>query len=469
VTARLDDAVAIAGEVRAGNTSAVAVAERALAAIDAGDDTINSFTGVVAERALADARRIDGLIEAGVDPGPLAGAPFAVKNLFDVAGEVTVAGSKISAEDPPAAADAEAVARLRDAGGVLIGMLNMDEYAYGFTTENAHYGACHNPCDLARVAGGSSGGSAAAVAAGFVPLTLGSDTNGSVRVPAALCGVFSLRPTHGRISSRGMLPFCDTLDDVGAFAASVRDLAVSFAILHGYDPADPISVDRPREPAAELDAGLDAGLDGLRLAVADGYFARGGAPPALAVVDELAEALGVSARISIPHAAEARAAAMVITATEGAQLHLDSLRRRPGDFDPMTRDRFLAGALAPARAYLQAQEFRRWLRPRTRALFDTVDVILAPATPFAAPLIGQREAEVDGRTVQTQPYLGVYTQPVSFAGLPVLTIPAGTVDGLPLGVQLIATHFAEATLLRVAAELERRGLARPAEAVTPWR
>jgi aspartyl-tRNA(Asn)/glutamyl-tRNA(Gln) amidotransferase subunit A len=135
----------------------------------------------------------------------------------------------------------------------------------------------------------------------------------------------------------------------------------------------------------------------------------------------------------------------------------------------MTRDRLLAGALAPARAYLQAQALRRWFRARMRVLFETVDVVLAPATPFVAPLIGQREAQVDGRTVATQPYLGVYTQPISFAGLPVLTVPAGTVDGLPLGVQLIATHFAEATLLRVGAELERRGLARAAEALTPWR
>ncbi|HEY5199227.1 MAG TPA: AtzE family amidohydrolase [Solirubrobacteraceae bacterium] len=460
-----DDAVGIAGQVRAGAISAVAVAERALGAIAAGDDVVNSFTGVLAGRALADARRVDELVAAGIDPGPLAGVPFAVKNLFDVAGEVTVAGSKISADDPPASADAEAVRRLSQAGAVLVGLLNMDEYAYGFTTENAHYGACHNPFDLTRVAGGSSGGSGAAVAAGFVPLTLGSDTNGSVRVPAAVCGVFGLKPTYGRVSCRGMLPFCDTLDVVGALAPSVRDLAVSFAVLHGYDPDDPVSADRPREEAVDL----GAGIDGLRLAVADGYFARGGSPEALAAVSDLADALGVSERITIPHAREARAAAMVITATEGAQLHLASLRSRPADFDPMTRDRFLAGALAPARAYLQAQEFRVAFRERMRALLQTVDVILAPATPFPAPVVGQREAIVDGARVLTQPYLGVYTQPISFAGLPVLSIPVTTVGGLPLGVQLIGGHFAERTLLRVAAELEERGLARMASAVTPWR
>ncbi|MGI8803800.1 MAG: AtzE family amidohydrolase [Solirubrobacteraceae bacterium] len=329
----------------------------------------------------------------------------------------------------------------------------MDEYAYGFTTENAHYGACRNPFDTDRVAGGSSGGSGAAVAAGLVPLTLGSDTNGSVRVPAALCGVWSLKPTYGRVSCRGMLPFCETLDTVGALAASVRDLAVSFELLRDGGP-----------PAGDP----GPGIDGLRLAVADGYFARGGTPAALETVGELAEALGVTRRITLPHAAEARAAAMVITATEGAHTHLASLRARPADFDPMTRDRFLAGALVPARAYLQAQRLRAWLTGRMRAVFRDVDVVLAPATPFAAPRVGQREAVVDGETVLTQPYLGVYTQPISFAGLPVLTVPVRRVDGLPLGVQLIAAHDAEATLLRVGAELEARGLANAAE-LTSWR
>jgi AtzE family amidohydrolase len=439
----MTDAVAIADEVRAGRLTAVAATERALAAIAARDAAVNSFTTVLADRARDDARRIDEQLAAGIDPGPLAGAPFAVKNLFDVAGEVTVAGSKISADDAPADADAVAIERLTRAGAVLVGMLNMDEYAYGFTTENFHYGPCRNPFDTDRVAGGSSGGSGAAVAADLVPLTLGSDTNGSVRVPSALCGVFGLKPTYGRVSCDGMLPFCPTLDVVGTLGRSVRDLAVSFDLLV--------------DDAAVVDG--ERGLDGLRLAVADGYFARGGAPAALAAVAGLADALGVSATVTLPHATEARAAAMVITATEGAHLHLESLRRRPGDFDPMTRDRFLAGALVPAHVYLQAQHFRYWFRARMREVFRSVDVVLAPATPFTAPLIGQREAVVDGETVLTQPYLGVYTQPLSFAGLPVLTVPVGTSEGMPLGVQLVAAHFGEATLLRVGAELEARGLA----------
>jgi AtzE family amidohydrolase len=459
------DAVGIAAELRAGNLSAVAATERALAAIAAGDDAVNSFTCVLADQALADARRVDERIAAGVHPGPLAGVPFAVKNLFDVAGEVTVAGSRISAADPPADADADAVARLRRAGAVLIGMLNMDEYAYGFTTENAHYGACRNPFDLDRVAGGSSGGSGAAVAAGFVPLALGSDTNGSVRVPAALCGVFGLKPTYGRVSCRGMFPFCATLDHVGVLATSVRDLALSFELLDGNGAGDGTSADLPREPASDA----AAGIEGLRLAVADGYFTRGGTADALDAVSELADALAVTRRVTLPGAAEARAAAMLITATEGAQLHLGSLRTRPGDFDPMTRDRFLAGALVPARVYVQAQRYRQWFRERMREVFRAVDVVLAPATPFPAPLVGQREEIVDGDTVLTQPYLGVYTQPLSFAGLPVLTVPVSTVQGLPLGVQLVAAHDCEATLLRVAAELEARGLAAVPEPALRWR
>ncbi len=474
------DGVATAAAVRAGSVRAAAVAEQALAAIAAGDGEINSFTSVLAERARADAARVDAVVAGGRDPGPLAGVPVAVKNLFDIAGIVTVAGSRISAEDPPAVADAPVITRLCDAGAVLVGALNMDEYAYGFTTENSHYGACHNPHDRARVAGGSSGGSGAAVAAGFVPLAMGSDTNGSVRVPATLCGVFGLKPTFGRITRRGMYPFCPSLDHVGLLARSVRDLAVSFDALQGHDPLDPASSARAPEPTT---GGLVRGIEGLRLAVADGYFARGGLPEAHQAVTELAEALGVHRRITIPEAGRARSAAMVITASEGAHVHRADLRRRAQDFDPMTRDRFLAGALVPASAYLLAQRFRRWYQAEvTRALTGT-DVFLAPATPFPAPLIGQREVVVDGETVLTQPYLGCFTQPLSFIGLPVVTVPVllaashdGDADGrgrggsgLPLGVQLVAAPFREAALLRVAAELERRGVCRVVAPVPSWR
>jgi AtzE family amidohydrolase len=303
------------------------------------------------------------------------------------------------------------------------------------------------------------------VAAGFVPLTLGSDTNGSVRVPAALCGVLGLKPTYGRISRRGMFPFCPSLDHVGVIGRSARDLAMSFDVLHGHDPGDPASSDRPYGPTARQ---LDRGIEGLRLALAGGYFARGGHPEALDAVAALAEALGVEDRVTFPEAGRARSAAMVITASEGAQAHLADLRRRPGDFDPMTRDRFLAGALLPASAYLNAQRFRRWFRAEAARVLASTDVVLAPTTPFPAPLIGQREAIVDGEVVLTQPYLGAYTQPLSFVGLPVLSVPVAGGSALPLGVQLIAAPFREAAVLRVAAELERRGLCVVPEAVPRW-
>ncbi len=230
--------------VRAGSRPALGVVEATLDRIARFDPLLNCFTAILAERARAAAARIDALIAAGRDPGPLAGVPFAAKNLFDIAGLTTLAGSKILADNPPATRDAFAVAQLESAGAILVGALNMDEFAYGFTTQNTHYGATRNPHDCARTAGGSSGGSAAAVAAGLVPLTLGTDTNGSVRVPAALCGVFALKPSFARLSRRGVYPFVDSLDHVGVFARSVRDLTVAYDVLQGRDSEDPHQADR---------------------------------------------------------------------------------------------------------------------------------------------------------------------------------------------------------------------------------
>ncbi len=376
------DGVGLSAAVRVGRVSARAVAEAALAQIATRGPAVNAFTTVLAEQARADADRVDAAIAAGGDAGPLAGLPFAVKDLFDVAGITTLAGSKINRERPPAIRDAHAVAALRRARAVLVGALNMDEYAYGFTTENSHYGPVRNPHDPARVAGGSSGGSGAAVGAGLVPLTLGSDTNGSVRVPASLCGVFGLKPTYGRVSCAGTTLFASSFDHVGALGRSIRDLTAAFDLLQGPDAEDPVCSTRPAEPCLAI---LENGVAGLRIAVLDGHFSRGGEPEAFAAVDLVAAALGVSRRVTIPEAHRARAAAMVITAAEGANVHLADLKRRPQDFDPLTRDRFLAGALLPAAVYVQAQRFRAWYRARVAELFAEVDVLLAPTTPCPAP------------------------------------------------------------------------------------
>ena len=242
------DASTLAAEVRSGRLRASDMVAAYLQKIEQLDPQLSCFTAVTAHSAREQASELDRRIAAGKDPGLLAGVPFAVKILFDVAGLTTVAGSKIHAENPPAARDATAVDRLKKAGAILVGVLNMDEYAYGFTTENSHYGPTRNPHDLERVAGGSSGGSAAAVAADLVPLSLGSDTNGSIRVPASFCGVFGLKPTYGRISRAGALLFSESLDHVGPFTRSVRDLACAFDVLHGPDPLDPVCSRRPPEP-----------------------------------------------------------------------------------------------------------------------------------------------------------------------------------------------------------------------------
>jgi len=433
-------ATAIAGAVRSGRLSARAVTEDHLARIAVHDPRLNCFTDVTAARARAEADAVDRMIAAGADPGPLAGVPIAVKNLFDIAGVVTRAGSKIRRGEAPATEDAPLLARLVGAGAVLLGALNMDEFAYGFTTENAHDGPTRNPHDPSRSAGGSSGGSAAAVAAGLAAITLGSDTNGSIRLPAALCGVFGLKPTYGALSNAGTVPFVASLDHFGPFARSVDDLSLAFALM-----AD-------RDGAAAAD-------DPCRIAVLDGWFAETCPADVRAVVMRAAAALGAVEHAILPEAGRARAAAFCITAAEGGALHLPSLRRCPEDFDPATRPRLMAGALLPSMVVEAAQRFRAWFAAEARALFERFDALLAPASPCAAPLLGQTSLLLNGRTVPLRPNLGLYTQPISFIGLPVVLAPIDQAGGLPLGVQIITAPGREATALGLARRLELAGIA----------
>ena len=378
--------------------------------------------------------------------------PFAAKNLFDIAGVTTLAGSKINADNAPATRDATAVARLRTAGAVLVGALNMDEYAYGFSTENTHYGPTRNPHDPSRIAGGSSGGSAAAVAADLVPLSLGTDTNGSIRVPAALCGVFGLKPTFGRVSRAGVVPLAWSFDHVGPFARRVADLAAAFDAIAGPDARDPACATRPATACTDA---LEQEVDGLRIAVLVGHFAQLTTDEALAAVARVARALGVRREVTLVEPERARAAAQVITACEAAAYHLDNLRSRAGDFDPMTRDRLLAATLLPATYYLRAQRFREWFRARAADVFRHADVLLAPTTPWPAPAIGAPwTTRIGGTEVFTRGHLGVFTQPLSFIGLPAMSVPVVAAGALPVGVQLVAAPFNEAALFRVAARLE---------------
>ena len=440
----------IAQAVQSGAGSAVSVTEAALARIAERDGVLNSFTAVTRDRALVRAKAIDAAKAQGETLGPLAGVPFAVKNLFDVAGLATLAGSKINRDRAPATADATLITRMEAAGAVLVGALNMGEYAYDFTGENVHDGPSRNPHDTSRMTGGSSGGSGGSVAGGLVPISLGSDTNGSIRVPSSLCGLFGLKPTYGRLSRARTFPFVASLDHLGPLARSTRDLALAYDAMQGHDADDPVCAKRPLELALPS---LERGTSGLRIAIAGGYFKRGASPEALAAVERVAKALDATRVVEFPEAARARAAAYVITATEGASLHLDRLRTRAADFEPFVRDRLIAGAMAPASLVVKAHKFRRWYRDEVAKLFDNVDAILAPATPCTAPMLGQKTLMIDGAEMPLRPNVGIYTQPISFIGLPVVAVPV-PLTPLPIGVQVIAAPWREDVALRIAHALE---------------
>lgn len=426
-------ALAIAAAVRSGERSAASFAQAAIDAIRARDGAIGAVTRLLAPRALAEAAAVDAQVAAGRDPGPLAGVPYGVKDLFDVAGLPTTAGAAMRIDAPPATHDAEAISRMRGAGAVLVATLNMDEFAYGFATVNAAFGTTRNPHDPSRLAGGSSGGSAAAVAGGLLPVALGSDTNGSVRVPAALCGVYGLKPAHGSLPMAGVFPFVDSFDDIGPFANTVADLAGVWKVLGGE--ATPA-----REP---------------RVARLGGWFARN-------VCAELAEAIeehfGTLPVVTIPDVDRARSAAYIMTAGEGGARHLSALRARAMAFDPATRDRLIAGALMPASFYVEAQRFRGTFRASVEALFADHDVLIAPCAGEPAPLIADPHVTVDGERVPARAHLGLFTQPLSFIGLPVIAVPLRRPGKLPLGLQLVGRPGGEAALFALAHSLEHQGV-----------
>jgi aspartyl-tRNA(Asn)/glutamyl-tRNA(Gln) amidotransferase subunit A len=447
-------ATEIASAVSGRKLPALGVTEAALARIARHDTILNSFTDVTADRARAKARSVDAAIAAGKNPGPLAGVPFAVKNLFDVQGLSTRAGSKINRDLKPSPRDATLIERMEAAGAVLVGALNMGEYAYDFTGENVHDGPSRNPHDVTRMTGGSSGGSGGAVGGNLVPLALGSDTNGSIRVPSSFCGIFGLKPTYGRLSRARSFPFVFSFDHLGPFARNVGDLALAYDAMQGPDAEDAACTTRAAEPVTPL---LAQDIGALRIAIAGGYFQKNVYPEAVEAVGRVARALGTTRVVEIPEAARARSAAYVITASEGASLHLDRLRRRPNDFDPAVRDRLIAGAMIPAPLVDRAQKFRRWYQAQVMELFKSVDVIIAPATPCVAPKLGQTTFVLDGVELPVRANIGVHTQPISFIGLPVVAVPV-PLEPMPIGVQIIAAPWREDIALRVAHALECAGV-----------
>lgn len=429
-----DTALGLAVDVRRGRRSAVSIAQAALDAIRAGDGAINAITRILPDRSLAEAAAVDATVARGENPGPLAGVPYVVKDLFDVAGLPTTAGAAMRADAPPAERDAEAIQRMRAAGAVLVATANMDEFAYGFATVNAAHGTTRNPHDRARLAGGSSGGSAAAVAAAMVPVSLGSDTNGSVRVPAALCGLYCLKPTHGALPMTGVFPFVDSFDDIGPFATTIADLEAVWRVLGGSGEATV-----------------------PRLARLGGWFARNVSPDLAAAIDRVAEHLGGLETVELPDVGRARSAAYLMTAGEGGARHLPELRRRALAFDPATRDRLIAGALMPASYYRDAQRFRETFRAAAETLFERHDVLIAPCVGEVAPLIDDPHVTVDGARMPARAHLGLFTQPLSFIGLPVIAAPLLRPGKLPLGLQIVGRPGSEATLFALAGRLEREG------------
>lgn len=426
-------AVEIAAAVRSGRDSALAIARDALAAL-AGDGHV-AVTRVLGERALAEAAAVDAIVARGEDPGPLAGVPYGVKDLFDVAGLPTTAGSAVRAGAAPAERDAEAIRRLQAAGAVLTCTLNMDEFAYGFATINATYGTTRNPHDPARLAGGSSGGSAAAVAAGLVPFALGSDTNGSIRVPASLCGLYGLKCAHGSLPVAGTFPFAESFDDIGPFTTSLADMALVWGVLRGE--------------------ALPEWTGDLRIARLGGRFRENADAAQLAAIDAIAPHAPL---VELPDIARARSAAFLITAFEGGHLHREMLTVRALEYDPAVRDRLIAGALLPEELYAKALAFRADFLARLEALIADFDVLLAPATPCVAPLIDDPRIMIDGALSAARADLGIHTQPVTFTGLPSLAVPLRRPGALPLGLQLIGKPGGEGALLALAARLEHERL-----------
>ncbi|MFT8367885.1 MAG: AtzE family amidohydrolase [Acetobacter papayae] len=450
---------ALADSVRAGKARVSDIIRTTVEDITRRDNGLNAVTNVLATRAMNVAKAQDAYLDAGGTPGPLAGVPFGVKDLFDLEGMITTAGSMALADTPPATQDALVITRLIRAGAIPVATLNMDEFAYGFVTENAHYGRTANPHDPARLAGGSSGGSAASVAAGLLPFSLGSDTNGSIRVPASLCGVWGLRPTYGRLPLDGVYPFAASLDTIGPFTRNAADLQLVFSALTSETPPS----------VAETVADSQTGT--LRVARLGGWFAKNLAPELEHGITRIMNHLGTRHVVELPEVERARAAAFLMTAAEGGNLHLPRLRTNPQAYDPATRDRLLAGALLQAGPVIQAHRFRTWFREAIQAIFNKHDILIAPATPGPAPLQANPILTLDGRPVPARANLGLFTQPISLAGVPVLSAPLPpactghdeTAPDMPLGIQLIAAPGQEERLLSLGIMLEKAGLlGRPA-------
>ena len=427
--------------------SPVGVTEALLARIE-GDET-NSFITVTAERAMEDAARAEREIRAGEDRGPLHGVPVAVKDLVYTRGIRTTMASAFF-EDFVPGEDASVARRLRRAGSVLLGKANTHEFAYGPTGDRSFFGPTRNPHALGRITGGSSGGSGAAVAAGLCYGAIGSDTGGSIRIPAALCGVVGMKPTFGRVGKSGVFPLAWTLDHVGPLTRTVEDNALLLSALAGHDPADPYSVDRPEE---DFTRDLQRGIRGAAIGVPTDFYFEHVEDEVEARVREAIEAfrsLGAEIReVEVPNVRETLHDQRLTLAAEAYAVHEERLRSDPDKFDDQGLERLLRGEDLRAYRYANAQRRKLLSRREFEGVLDGVDVILAPSVPIPATEIGQRQTSIKGHDEAVYSALTRLTGPTNLNGLPSLSVPCGTTaSGLPAGLQLIGRPFDEATLYR---------------------
>ena len=429
--------------------ASVELTEAHLRRIDAHDTHLNSFITITSDHALTQARAADAELTRGVRRGPLHGIPLALKDLYDTAGIRTTAGSTFFADRVPDT-DARAVTLLYQAGAVLLGKLNMHEWALGVTNINPHYGPSRNPWDPSRITGGSSGGAAAALAAGLCMGALGSDTGGSIRIPASLCGIVGLKPTFGRVSLQGVIPLSWNLDHAGPMARTVTDAALLLQAIAGYDPDDPVSVALPVD---NLLATLDAGVTGWRIAMAtDAHFGEAD-PEVISAVRRAAtvfEELG--ARVEAVDLSQGREAAQMnalMTTSDAAAFHRDRLRDHPQRFGADVLARMERGAQFTSTEYILARRFQSEWRRRLERLFEQFDLLLTPATPITAPVIEGLDA------IEAARQLTRCTAPFNLAGLPALSVPCGlSAAGLPIGLQIVAAPWNEARVLRAGRAFE---------------
>ena len=471
----------IAASVRAGERSARAVLAVSLDRVRELEGDLHCFNEVTVEAAEADADAVDRLVRSGLDPGPLAGVPVALKDNLCTVGIPTTCSSKILAGWLPPY-DATVVSRLRDAGAVAIGKTNLDEFAMGSSTENSAFGPTRNPWDLGRVPGGSSGGSAAAVAAGMVPLAFGSDTGGSIRQPAALCGIVGVKPTYGVVSRYGLIAFASSLDQIGPFAITVADAALGLEVIAGHDPMDSTSLDRP---APSLLATLDEGVSGLRVGIVADFLSEGSecGDAVVAAAEALAVAGAKVDQVRIPDLLLGLPAYYVIAPAEASSnlsrydgvrygLRVDgpdtetmNARTRGEGFGAEVKRRIMMGTYALSAGYYdayygQAQKARTLVIRAFEAAYRDFDVLLTPTTPSVAFPFGSK---VDD---PIEMYMcDLCSIPSSLAGHPAASVPfALSPEGLPIGVQVLAPALGEAVMMRVAASLEA---AAPREARGP--